>query len=70
MKGVLPMAMCLVEQTLNPSPFKPTTIDVNNLTASTPNHYLLDNRTDCLPHLPCAEEFIDHRKLFRQIQAY
>ena len=24
----------------------------------------------CLPYLPCAEEFVDHRKLFLQTQAY
>ena len=24
----------------------------------------------CLPYLPYAEEFVDHRKLFRQTQAY
>ena len=31
---------------------------------------MLGNRKVCLPYLPCAEEFVDHRKLFRQTQAY
>ena len=44
--------------------------DVNDLEAVTPNHFLLDNRNFCLPYLPCAEDFVDHRKLFRQTQAY
>ena len=40
------------------------------LKALTPNHFLLGNRNACLPYLSCAEEFVDHRKLFRQTQAY
>ena len=31
---------------------------------------MLGNRNVCLSYLPCAEEFVDHRKLFRQTQAY
>ena len=48
----------------------PVSSDVNDLEALTPNHFLLGNKKVCLPYLPCAEDFVDHRKLFRQTQAY
>ena len=51
-------------------PLTPVSSDVNDLEALTPNHFLLGNRKVCLPYLPCAEQFVDHRKLFRQTQAY
>ena len=62
--------MCIVEQTLNATPLTPVSSDVNDLEALTPNHFLLGNRNVCLPYLPCAEEFVDYRKLFRQFHAY
>ena len=62
--------MCIVEQTLNVRPLTPVSSDVNDLEALTSNHFLLGNKNDCLPYLPCAEEFVDHRNLFRQTQAY
>ena len=69
-EDVLSTTMCIVEQTLNARPLTPVSSDVNDLEALTPNHFLLGNRNVCLPYLPCAEEFVDHRKLFRQTQAY
>ena len=69
-EDVLLTAMCIVEQTLNARPLIPVSSDVNDLEALTPNHFLLCNRNVCLPYLPCAEEFVDHRKLFRQTQVY
>ena len=69
-EDVLPTTMCIVEQTLNARPLTPVSSDVNDLEALTPNHFLLGNTNVCLPYLPCAEEFVDHRKLFRQTQAY
>ena len=62
--------MCIVEQTLNARPLTPVSSDVNDLEALTPNHLLLGNRNVCLPYLPCAEDFVDHRKVFRKTQAY
>ena len=62
--------MCIVEQTLNARSLTSVSSDVNDLEALTPNHSLLGNRNVCLPYLPCAEEFVDHRKLFRQTQVY
>ena len=48
----------------------PVSSDVNDVEALTPHHFLLGNRNVCLSYLTCAEEFVDHRKLFRQTQAY
>ena len=62
--------MCIIEQTLNARQFTPVSSDVNDLEALTPNHFLLGNKNVCLPYLPCAEEFVDLRKLFQQTQAY
>ena len=48
----------------------PLSSDSNDLEALTPNHFLLGNKNVCLPYLPCVEEIVDHRKFFRQTQAY
>ena len=69
-EDVLSTTMCIVEQTLNAKPLTPVSSDKNYLVALTPNHFLLGNKNVCLPYLPCAEDFVDHRKLFRQTQAY
>ena len=69
-EGVLSTTMCIVEQTLNARPLTPVSSDGNDLEALTLNHFLLGNRNVCLPYLPSAEEFFDHRKLFRQTQVY
>ena len=69
-EGVRSTTMCMVEQTLNARSLTPVSSDVNGLEALTPNHFLLGNRNVCLPYLPCAEKFVDHRKLFRLPQAY
>ena len=69
-EDVLSTTMFIVEQTLNERPLTPVSSDVNDLEALTPNHFLLGNKIVCLPYLPCAEKFVDHRKPFRQTQAY
>ena len=69
-KDVLSTTMCFVEYILNASPLTPVSSDVNDREALTHNHFLLGNTNVCLPYLPCAEEFVDHRKLFLQTQAY
>ena len=69
-EDVLSTTKCILEQTLNARPLTPVTSDVNDLEALTPNHFLLGNNNVCLPYLPCAEEFFDHRKLLRQTQVY
>ena len=69
-EDVLSTKMFIVEQTLNARPLTPVSSDVNDLEALIPNHFFLDNSKVCLPYLPCAEDFVDHRKFFRQTQAY
>ena len=69
-EDVISTTMCIVEQTLNARPIAPVSSDVNDLEALTPNHFLRGNKNVCLPYLPCAEEFVDHRKLIRQTQAF
>ena len=69
-EDVLSTPMCLVEKTLNARPLTSVSSDVNDLESITPNHLLIGNKNVCLPYLPCAEEFVIHRKLFRQTQAY
>ena len=69
-EDVLSTTMCIVEQTMNAIPLTSVSSDANDLEALTPNHFLLGNKNICLPYLPCAEKFVDHRKLFRQTQAY
>ena len=69
-EDVLSTTMCLVEQMLNTRPLTQVSSDATDLEAITPNHFLLGNKNLCLPYLSGAEQFIDHRKLFRQTQAY
>ena len=69
-EDVFSTTMCLFEQMLNAKPLTPLSSDVNDLESITPNHMLLLNKNVCLPYVPCAEEFVNHRKLFRQTQAY
>ena len=69
-EDVLSTTMCLVEQTANARRLKPLSSDATDLEAITPNHFLLGNRNLCLAYLSGAEQFVDHRKLFRQTQAY
>ena len=67
---VLQTTLCLIEQTLNGRPLTPVSSDVKDLEALTPNHFLLGKPSLCLPILPYAEDYLDHRKAFRQSQAY
>ena len=69
-EDVLSTTMCIVQQTLKARPLTPISSEINDMEALTLNHFLLGNRNVCLPYLPCAEEFVDYRKLFRQTQAY
>ena len=69
-EDVLSTTMCLVEQTLNARPLTQVSSDATDLEAITPNHFLLGNKNLCLPYLSGAEHLVDHRKLFRQTQAY
>ena len=63
-EDVLTTTMCLVEQTLNARPLTQVSSDATDLEAITPNHFLLGNKSLCLPYLSESEQFVDHRKLF------
>ena len=69
-EDVLSTTMCLGEQTLNARRLTPVSSDATNLEAITRNHFLLGNKNLRLPYLSGAEQFVDHRKLFRQTHAY
>ena len=69
-EDVLSTTMCFLEQTLNARQLSSVISFATNLSAITPNHFLLGNKNLCLPYLSGAEQFVDHRKLFRQTQAY
>ena len=66
----LSTTMCILGKTLNARPLTPVSSHVRDLEELTPNHFLLGDRKVCLPYLPFAKKFVDHRKLFRQTQAY
>ena len=69
-EDVLSTTMCLVEQILNGRPLTPVSSDVSDLNALTPSDFLIGRESKCLPYIPAAEQFVDHRKLFKQAQAY
>ena len=60
---------CLAEQSLNNLPLTSVSSDANNLDALTPNHFLLGNRSTCLPSLNAVDDF-SHRKRYARAQAY
>ena len=66
----LSTAMWLAEQTLKARLLTQVSSDATDLEAITPNHFLLGNKNLCLPYLSGAEQFVDHKNLFRQTQAY
>ena len=69
-EDVLSTTVCLVEQTLNARPLTQVNSNATDLEAITQSHFLLGNKNLCLPYIWGAEQFVDHRKLFRQTQAY
>ena len=60
--------MCLVEQTLNARPIIPTSNDPSDLEALTPNYFIMGRANVCIPFIPNAEIYSNHRKLFRSCQ--
>ena len=69
-EDVLSTTMCLIEQTLIARQLTPVSSAATNLKAITANYFLLGNKNLFLPYLSGAEQFVDHRKLFRKKQAY
>ena len=62
---VLSTTMCLVEQTPDSSKHDP-----EDLTALTPNHFLLGRESASTPFMPSSERYHDLRKSFKTAQAY
>ena len=62
--------MCLVEQTLNARPLTAVSDDPEDLTALTPNHFLLGQENASAPFMPSSDRYHDLRKLFKTAQAY
>ena len=56
---VLSTTMCLVEQTLNARPLTAVSDDPEDLTALTPNHFLLGRENASAPFMPSSERYHD-----------
>ena len=51
--------MCLVEPTLSARPLKSVSDDPEDLTALTPNHFLLGRENASAPFMPSSERYND-----------
>lgn len=67
---ILTTVMCLVEQTLNARPITAASSDPKDLEALTPNHFLLGRPSIALPFYWTSVKDVDHRKAFRNAEAY
>ena len=67
---VFSTTMCLVEQTLNARPLTAVSDDPEDLTALTPNHFLLGRENASAPFMPSSERYHDLRRSFKTAQAY
>ena len=67
---VLSTTMCLVEQTLNARPLTGVSDDPEDLTAPTPNHFLLGQENAIVAFMPSSERYRDLRKSFKTAAAY
>ena len=67
---VLSTTMCLVEQTLNARPLTAVSDDPEDLTALTPNQFLIGRENRSSHFLPCSERYHNLRKSFETNQAY
>ena len=67
---VLSTTMCLVEQALNARPLSAVSDDPEDLTALTPNHFLLARENGSAPFMLSSERYHDLRKSFKTAQAY
>ena len=61
---VLSTPMCLVEQTFNARPLTTVSDDPEDLTALTPNHFVLGKENASAPFVPSSERYHDLRKTF------
>ena len=68
--GVLSPTICLVEQTLIARTPTAVSDDPEDLTALTPNHFLLGRENASAPFMPSSERYHDLGKSFKMAQAY
>ena len=67
---VLSTTMCLVEQTLNARPLTAVSDEPEDLTALTPNHFLLGRENASATFMPLSERYHNLKKSFKTAQAY
>ena len=67
---VLSTTTCLVEQTLNARPLTAVSDDPEDLTALTPNHFLLGRENASANFMPSSERYHNLRNSFETNQAY
>ena len=67
---VLITTMCLLEQTLNARPLTALSNDPEDLTALTPNHFLLGRANASAPFIPSSERYLDLKKSSKTAQAH
>ena len=61
---VLFTTMCLVEQTFNAHPITSASDDPGALEALTPHHLILGRANVCIPFIPNADVYTNHRQMF------
>ncbi|XP_043226749.1 uncharacterized protein LOC122383931 [Amphibalanus amphitrite] len=66
---VLSTVFCEIESMINSRPLTHVTDDVRDLTALTPNHYLLGRGSRCLPPGVFSSQDLHSRKRWRYVQA-
>ena len=67
---LLSTPLCLVEHTLNARQLTAVSDDPEDLTALTPNHFLLGRENTSKPFMPFSERYKDQSKSFKTTQAY
>ncbi len=67
---ILSTTFCLVEQILNARPLSPASSDPNDLTALTPNHFLLGRSVTSPSAIPVTDNDFNHRNRYIRAQSY
>ena len=61
---------CVVEQTINARPLTAVSDDPGDLTALTPNHFMLGRENASAPFMPSSERYNDLKNSFKTAEAY
>ena len=67
---LLATILCLTEELLNSRPLTPNYNDPSDMEALIPHRFLLARPSIAIPYLPDAQNYQNHRKMFRVAQAY